>query len=154
MKRLRASYRTRFINHGNPVECFARAVIAVQVHKFANRLPATWSRKMRDNSFDRTIERNYLQKWRFLIAGYETVKAGRSDEFRRPGVPPASRHLLAVVPQVLQPLSGLGRGGCGALTAAAQPQMEGAARSKRVALVLAERPDAALHGNADLAGRL
>ncbi|MEA2896625.1 MAG: hypothetical protein QOJ84_2240, partial [Bradyrhizobium sp.] len=22
---------------------------------------------MRDNSYDRTIERNYLQKWRFLI---------------------------------------------------------------------------------------
>jgi hypothetical protein len=23
---------------------------------------------MRDNSFDRTIERNYIQKWQFLIA--------------------------------------------------------------------------------------
>ena len=33
---------------------------------------------MRDNSFDRTIERNYIQKWRFLIAEYEEVKAGRS----------------------------------------------------------------------------
>jgi hypothetical protein len=31
---------------------------------------------MRDNSFDRTIERNYIQKWRFLIAEYEEVKAG------------------------------------------------------------------------------
>jgi len=40
---------------------------------------------MRDNSFDRTIERNYLQKWRFLIPEYEAVKAGRSDTFRRVG---------------------------------------------------------------------
>lgn len=40
---------------------------------------------MRDNSFDRTIERNYLQKWRFLIAEYEDVKAGRSATFRRVG---------------------------------------------------------------------
>lgn len=40
---------------------------------------------MRDNSFDRTIERNYLQKWRFLIAEYEEVKAGRSLIFRRVG---------------------------------------------------------------------
>ena len=29
---------------------------------------------MRDNSFDRTIERNYIQRWRFLIAEYEAVK--------------------------------------------------------------------------------
>jgi hypothetical protein len=40
---------------------------------------------MRDNSYDRTIERNYLQKWRFLIAEYEQVKAGLSVEFRRVG---------------------------------------------------------------------
>jgi transposase InsO family protein len=40
---------------------------------------------MRDNSFDRTIERNYVQKWRFLIAEYEEVKAGRSERFRRVG---------------------------------------------------------------------
>lgn len=40
---------------------------------------------MRDNSFDRTIERNYLQKWRFLIAEYEAVKEGRSEQFRRVG---------------------------------------------------------------------
>jgi hypothetical protein len=40
---------------------------------------------MRDNSFDRTIERNYIQKWRFLIAEYEEVKAGRSATFRRVG---------------------------------------------------------------------
>jgi hypothetical protein len=40
---------------------------------------------MRDNSFDRTIERNYIQKWRFLIAEYEEVKAGRSATFKRVG---------------------------------------------------------------------
>lgn len=40
---------------------------------------------MRDNSYDRTIERNYLQKWRFLIPEYEAVKAGRSEAFKRVG---------------------------------------------------------------------
>jgi hypothetical protein len=40
---------------------------------------------MRDNSFDRTIERNYVQKWRFLIAEYEEVKAGHSQKFARVG---------------------------------------------------------------------
>jgi len=40
---------------------------------------------MRDNSYDRTIERNYLQKWRFLIAEYEAVKEGRSKQFNRVG---------------------------------------------------------------------
>jgi len=40
---------------------------------------------MRDNSYDRTIERNYLQKWRFLIPEYEAVKAGRSQLFKRVG---------------------------------------------------------------------
>jgi hypothetical protein len=40
---------------------------------------------MRDNSYDRTIERNYLQKWRFLIPEYEAVKAGRSETFQRVG---------------------------------------------------------------------
>ena len=40
---------------------------------------------MRDNSYDRTIERNYLQKWRFLIPEYEAVKAGKSATFRRVG---------------------------------------------------------------------
>ncbi len=40
---------------------------------------------MRDNSYDRTIERNYLQKWRFLISEYEAVKAGRSQLFERVG---------------------------------------------------------------------
>jgi hypothetical protein len=40
---------------------------------------------MRDNSFDRAIERNYIQKWRFLIREYEAVKAGRSAHFTRIG---------------------------------------------------------------------
>ena len=40
---------------------------------------------MRDNSYDRTIERNYVQKWRFLIGEYEDVKAGRCSRFRRVG---------------------------------------------------------------------
>ena len=40
---------------------------------------------MRDNSFDRTIERNYVQKWRFLIQEYEAVKAGRSEHFASVG---------------------------------------------------------------------
>ena len=40
---------------------------------------------MRDNSFDRTIERNYIQKWQFVIAEYEEVKAGRSKTFKRVG---------------------------------------------------------------------
>ena len=40
---------------------------------------------MRDNSYDRTLERNYIHKWRFLIAEYEEVKAGRSAQFRRVG---------------------------------------------------------------------
>ena len=37
---------------------------------------------MRDNSTDRTIERNYVQKWRFLIRDYELVKAKRHPRFR------------------------------------------------------------------------
>jgi transposase InsO family protein len=40
---------------------------------------------MRDNSFDRTVERNYLQKWRFLIPEYEAVKAGHSPVFKTVG---------------------------------------------------------------------
>ncbi|MGH9206776.1 MAG: hypothetical protein ACRD1G_09495 [Acidimicrobiales bacterium] len=35
---------------------------------------------MRDNSFDRTIERNYVQKWRCLIGEYEAMKAGGRHE--------------------------------------------------------------------------
>src|ERR1700721_4317206 len=39
----------------------------------------------RDNSYGPTIERNYLQKWRFLIPEYEAVKAGRATTFGRVG---------------------------------------------------------------------
>ena len=66
---------------------------------------------MRDNSYDRTIERNYLQKWGFLIPEYEAVKAGRSEAFRRVGILPSSRDLLADLPEILQPLSAERRGG-------------------------------------------
>ena len=38
--------------------------------------------KMRDNSNDRTLERNYIQKYRFLIREYELVKAKRHHRFR------------------------------------------------------------------------
>ena len=37
---------------------------------------------MRDNRKDGTLERNYLQKWRFLIGEYELVKRGRHPKFR------------------------------------------------------------------------
>ena len=37
---------------------------------------------MRDNSNDRTIERNYVQKWRFVVREYEQVKAKRHPKFR------------------------------------------------------------------------
>ncbi len=37
---------------------------------------------MRDNRKDRTIERNYTQKWCFLISEYELVKAGKHPKFR------------------------------------------------------------------------
>src|ERR1700722_17088075 len=57
----------------------------VHVHQFADRIHQKMGDSMRDNSFDRTIERNYVQKWRFLIAEYEEVKAGRSTTFRRVG---------------------------------------------------------------------
>jgi hypothetical protein len=54
----------------------------VEVHKFADRgtLPLEGF-AMRDNGFDRTIERNDVQKWRFLIKEYEEVKSGRSRTF-------------------------------------------------------------------------
>ena len=38
--------------------------------------------KMRDNSNDKTIERNYIQKWQFLIGEYELVKAKKHPQFR------------------------------------------------------------------------
>lgn len=37
---------------------------------------------MRDNSKDRTVERNYIQKWRFLMRDYELVKAKKHPRFR------------------------------------------------------------------------
>lgn len=37
---------------------------------------------MRDNSSDKTIERNLMQKWRFLIREYELVKAKQHPQFR------------------------------------------------------------------------
>ena len=37
---------------------------------------------MRDNRKDGTLERNYVQKWRFLIQEYELVKRGRHPKFR------------------------------------------------------------------------
>ncbi len=37
---------------------------------------------MRDNSNDLTVERNYIQKWRFLIDEYEQVKAKKHPHFR------------------------------------------------------------------------
>ena len=37
---------------------------------------------MRNNSRDRTIERNYIQKWRFLVKEYELVKAKKHPSFR------------------------------------------------------------------------
>jgi hypothetical protein len=40
---------------------------------------------MRDNSYDRTSERNYRQKWVLLIQEYEEVKAGRSEVFATVG---------------------------------------------------------------------
>jgi len=56
--------------------------------KFTNSLITLGNQEaitMRDNSFDRTIERNYVQKWRYLIADYEAVKEGRSALFKRVG---------------------------------------------------------------------
>lgn len=40
---------------------------------------------MRDNSSDLTLERNYVSKWRFLMAEYEDVKAGKSSLYKRVG---------------------------------------------------------------------
>jgi transposase len=38
---------------------------------------------MRGLSDDRTVERNYIRKWQFLISEYEAVRERRSDKFRR-----------------------------------------------------------------------
>ena len=37
---------------------------------------------MRDNSKDKTVERSFVQKWKFLIREYELVKAGKHPHFR------------------------------------------------------------------------
>lgn len=37
---------------------------------------------MRRNTDDKTLERNYVQKWRFLIREYEEVKAKKHPSFR------------------------------------------------------------------------
>ena len=37
---------------------------------------------MRDNSNDKMVELNYIQKWRFLIGEYELVKANKHPRFR------------------------------------------------------------------------
>ncbi len=37
---------------------------------------------VRLNNMDKTLERNYTQKWQFLIADYELVKEGKHSQFR------------------------------------------------------------------------
>ena len=37
---------------------------------------------MRLNSVDKTIKRNYIQKYRFLITEYEQVKAKQHQQYR------------------------------------------------------------------------
>ena len=37
---------------------------------------------MRNNHRDSTIERNYVQRWRFLMPEFELVKAGEHPKFR------------------------------------------------------------------------
>ncbi len=37
---------------------------------------------MRDNRDDRTLERNYIQRWQFLISEYELVKKKKHPHFR------------------------------------------------------------------------
>jgi hypothetical protein len=37
---------------------------------------------MRNNNNDKTLEKNYIQKWRFLIKEYELTKAGKHPQFR------------------------------------------------------------------------
>ncbi|RXG88802.1 hypothetical protein EAV90_30700, partial [Bradyrhizobium vignae] len=69
-------------------EGFWIASLRSQLCMFNNSLIGSLQRRndpMRDNSYDRTVERNYLQKWRFLIWEYEAVKAGRSPLFKRVG---------------------------------------------------------------------
>ena len=66
---------------------------------------------MRDNSDDRTIERNYVQKWRFLVRDYERVKAKRHPQFRFvQDFYRLPRDQPADLRQVLQPLPSVGGG--------------------------------------------
>jgi len=37
---------------------------------------------MRRNTEDKTLEKNYIQKWRFLIREYELTKAKQHSQFR------------------------------------------------------------------------
>ena len=53
---------------------------------------------MRDNSKDLTLERNYIQKWRFLIHEYQLVKAGKHPRFRLPPRTSTPSTALAVRP--------------------------------------------------------
>ena len=87
---------------------------------------------MRDNSNDKTLERNYIQKWQFLISEYELVKAKKHPQFRFVqdfyNFHDTSRQTFA---EVLQPLPAV-RGRRGAAAAEARTQME-------------EPPDSAFH---------
>jgi hypothetical protein len=47
--------------------------------------PVKKESSMQERSKDRTVERNYLQKWRSLVSEYDAVRAGRSKVFRRVG---------------------------------------------------------------------
>ena len=60
---------------------------------------------MRNNSRDSTIERNYIQRWRFLMREFELVKAGRHPPVPVPrGFLPLSRLQPADLRQVLPPV--------------------------------------------------
>ena len=37
---------------------------------------------MRDNRKDRTIERNYINKWKYMIKDYELIKEKKHPKFR------------------------------------------------------------------------
>src|SRR4051812_50019216 len=48
-------------------------------------LPDREEDSMRDNSYDRTIERNYLQKWRFFFPQNKREEGGKKGVFPRVG---------------------------------------------------------------------
>ncbi len=58
---------------------------------------------MRNNSQDETLKRNYIQKYQYLIAEYEEVKAGKHPTFRSlgEGVLRGAWHLRADVFEIL-----------------------------------------------------